>query len=91
MRFFLKETPELKMPDEMRALVLALIISSLLPRLANAHAGLVSPVSRNSMDRNLPAFAGGRSPNTPCTCANGLQNRHRFDDESSTCWYNKNK
>ena len=72
----------------MRVLVLGLAISSLLPQHANAHAGLVSPVSRNSMDRNLPAFAGGKSPDTPCTCANGLQNRH-FDylDESSMCWY----
>ena len=38
-----------------------------------AHAGMISPVSRNSIDRTLPAFLGGKSPVTPCTCANGLE------------------
>ena len=36
------------------------------------HAAMYSPVPRNSNDRDLPEFLGGRSPRCPCTCDNGL-------------------
>ena len=39
---------------------------------AQAHAGLYIPTARNAEDRDLPMFSGGKSPSTPCTCANGL-------------------
>jgi len=39
---------------------------------AYGHASLYSPVPRNSADRDLPQFAGGKSPSEPCTCENGL-------------------
>ena len=43
----------------------------LLPAVAG-HAALYSPVPRNSNDRALPQFAGGKAPVCPCTCDNGL-------------------
>ena len=43
-----------------------------LAALAAGHASMMIPTSRNAMDRVLPEFAGGASPMTPCTCANGL-------------------
>ena len=42
---------------------------------AAAWAGaLFIPSPRNSQDRDLPQFKGGRSPATPCTCTNGNGN-----------------
>jgi len=36
------------------------------------HGGLFIPTARNANDRDLPAFTGGKSPDTPCTCAQRL-------------------
>jgi hypothetical protein len=54
---------------------------------------MISPVSRNSIDRTLPAFRGGKSPQTPCTCANGLEKEFPgllsvvvLTESSSSCW-----
>eukprot|EP00656_Telonema_subtile_P045546 TRINITY_DN517_c0_g1_i2.p1 TRINITY_DN517_c0_g1~~TRINITY_DN517_c0_g1_i2.p1 ORF type:complete len:424 (-),score=67.35 TRINITY_DN517_c0_g1_i2:222-1493(-) len=33
------------------------------------HAAMIIPTTRNAMDRNLPAFSGGKSGSCPCTCA----------------------
>jgi len=40
------------------------------------HGAMVSPTTRNAIERNLPDFQNGRSPDTPCTCANGLDKPH---------------
>jgi hypothetical protein len=68
---------------------LLLIFMLLLPCI-NAHAGMVFPTSRNSIDRSLPDFEGGKSPNTPCTCANGYENEYPATNSTSladsTCW-----
>ena len=53
----------------MAKFVLALFASA---PLVSGHAALYSPVPRNSNDRDLPQFAGGKSPKCPCTCDNGL-------------------
>lgn len=42
---------------------------------AVAHIALFVPSPRNAIDRFLPDFVGGKSPDTPCTCANGLQGK----------------
>lgn len=36
------------------------------------HASMMLPVPRNANDQGLPQFSGGKSPQTPCTCANGI-------------------
>lgn len=33
----------------------------------DGHGGLFIPAARNADDRDLPQFAGGKSPDTPCT------------------------
>ena len=61
---------------------------------ANAHTMMTYPTSRNAMDRHLPAFDGGKSPATPCTCSNGYEKVHPFnataapavDAPSGSCW-----
>eukprot|EP00036_Acanthoecidae_sp_10tr_P012007 CAMPEP_0182917744 /NCGR_PEP_ID=MMETSP0105_2-20130417/1687_1 /TAXON_ID=81532 ORGANISM="Acanthoeca-like sp., Strain 10tr" /NCGR_SAMPLE_ID=MMETSP0105_2 /ASSEMBLY_ACC=CAM_ASM_000205 /LENGTH=475 /DNA_ID=CAMNT_0025054763 /DNA_START=27 /DNA_END=1454 /DNA_ORIENTATION=+ len=52
------------------------------------HAAMISPVSRNAIDRSLPQFTGGKSPDTPCTCANGFPTVHppRPTVGSAQCW-----
>mmetsp|Transcript_39930 Transcript_39930/g.71823 ORF Transcript_39930/g.71823 Transcript_39930/m.71823 type:complete len:393 (-) Transcript_39930:125-1303(-) len=50
----------------MHAIVLALCAG-----VVAGHGALFMPRPRNSEDMNLPQFAGGKSPQTPCTCANG--------------------
>ena len=50
--------------------MVSLIIS--LHHIAVEHANLVTPVPRNSNDRDYPQWKNGSSPNTPCTCANGI-------------------
>ena len=35
------------------------------------HGALYIPTPRNAMDRELPDFAGGKSPSEACTCNNG--------------------
>eukprot|EP00039_Didymoeca_costata_P018793 m.334995 g.334995 ORF g.334995 m.334995 type:complete len:409 (-) comp17490_c0_seq1:105-1331(-) len=44
-------------------------------QLVNGHAAMVIPHTRNSEDSSLPEFQGGKSPDTPCTCANGVGNQ----------------
>lgn len=58
---------------KMRALCLGLFVAAL-PELVVAHGALVSPPSRNAVDRFLPAFRDGQSPQTPCTCPIGFRN-----------------
>ena len=58
------------------------------------HAGMVSPTSRNSNDRFLPDFQGGKSPDTPCTCANGYDKQYPSNGTAATttagtCWTDK--
>eukprot|EP01048_Picozoa_sp_COSAG05_P032394 COSAG05_NODE_12389_length_470_cov_0.606469_1_plen_127_part_01 len=58
---------------------------------AHAHAGLFIPPARNADDRFLPAFQDGKSPDTPCTCANGLPTvsppKHAEESvEVGACW-----
>eukprot|EP00911_Craspedida_sp_UC1_P002862 UC1_evm2s2095 len=36
-----------------------------------SHGALFIPTPRNAADKDLPAFAGGRSPSKACTCDNG--------------------
>ena len=62
----------------MAKFVLALSASA---PLVSGHAALYSPVPRNSNDRDLPQFAGGKSPKCPCTCDNGLGGKGGGDDE----------
>ena len=41
--------------------------------LVSAHSSLIIPPSRNALiDAGNPKFSGGKSPTTPCTCANGV-------------------
>lgn len=40
------------------------------------HGAMVSPTSRNAIERTLPDYQDGRSQSTPCTCANGYENQH---------------
>eukprot|EP00729_Bicosta_minor_P019178 gene19178-3946_t len=47
---------------------------------ALGHGAMVSPTTRNAIERSLPDFSNGRSPVTPCTCANGLEKPH-FEEE----------
>ena len=57
------------------SLTLAAIAGSALWTAACAHSSLLIPTSRNALiDKGLAEFAGGKSPTTPCTCANGLGN-----------------
>lgn len=68
----------------LRACVLALSLAC-----TGAHTALVSPVSRNAMDRSLPQFAGGKAPAVPCTCANGYEKEHPAmpaGSASGACW-----
>ena len=48
------------------------VVFTTLAATAHAHAGVFIPPARNADDRFLPAFQNGKSPATPCTCANGL-------------------
>ena len=61
-----------------------------LPWIVSSHTALVWPVSRNAMDRHLPQFEGGKSPDTPCTCSNGYENEYpahqRTTVSSGACW-----
>lgn len=41
---------------------------------ASDAGALFVPSPRNSQDKDLPQFKGGRSPATPCTCTNGNGN-----------------
>ena len=45
------------------ALVLAV------PAMVAGHAAMITPEARNSRDRNLPDFAGGKASLTSCNCA----------------------
>merc|ERR1712216_72800 len=47
----------------------AVILASCLAACVWGHAAMIIPTTRNSMDRVLPAFAGGKSVATTCTCA----------------------
>lgn len=49
------------------------------------HAALVSPPSRNAVDRFLPAFHDGMSPQTPCTCPNKFVRNVTGDHGSLPC------
>lgn len=40
----------------------------------SSHGNLFIPSPRNAVERFLPEFFNGKSPETPCTCANGLGN-----------------
>ena len=42
--------------------------------LVAGHGALYIPTPRNSIDRMLPEFRGGRSPMEACTCNNGNGN-----------------
>ena len=37
---------------------------------ATSHGAVISPPTRNAVDRFLPAFAGGKSPSDSCNCGN---------------------
>lgn len=56
------------------------------------HTALFSPTPRNSVDRFLPQFEHGQSPDTPCTCANGLPSVAPYKPPPTTdagqgrCW-----
>lgn len=47
------------------------------------HASMVTPVPRNSNDRDIMPWKEGGSPATPCTCANGIGGSQ--DAEKSGC------
>lgn len=51
--------------------VLAAASAVLLPACVSGHAALFIPSPRNANDRVLAEFENGKSPQTPCTCANG--------------------
>eukprot|EP00756_Hemistasia_phaeocysticola_P046860 Hpha_TRINITY_DN206_c0_g1::TRINITY_DN206_c0_g1_i1::g.83750::m.83750 len=55
----------------MRSTAAALLLACAV-RETDAHASLIIPTPRNAVDRSLPAFRDGRSPETPCTCSNGV-------------------
>jgi hypothetical protein len=61
----------------MRAVVLTLIGAAEVA----GHASLVTPVPRNSNDRDLAPWANGSSPLTPCTCANGWGGGHQAETD----------
>lgn len=50
--------------------LLPVFLQLLLPSCGDAHGSLVFPASRNAVDRFLPPFLNGQSPQTPCTCPN---------------------
>jgi len=52
---------------------------------ASGHGGLVTPPSRNAVDRFLPPFRHGQSPQTPCTCPNSGKRDHNGDHGSLPC------
>ena len=52
-------------------LVAAALSIVVAPSLVSGHGALMIPPPRNAVDRFLPQFQRGASPNTPCTCANG--------------------
>jgi len=60
-----------KKSSSARAIMRSTITLALLPGVLG-HAALYSPVPRNSNDRDLPQFSGGKAPVCPCTCDNGL-------------------
>jgi hypothetical protein len=51
----------------------------------DAHGMLVYPPSRNALDRFLPPFLHGQSPQTPCTCPNARTRDHDGDHGSLPC------
>ena len=55
-------------------------LAVLSPALVAGHAALFIPAPRNAQDANLPAFAGGKSPDTPCTCSNGFGGKNASRD-----------
>ena len=48
-------------------MTLSFVLLALGPATAHAHGALYSPVPRNAADKDLPQFAGGRAPESPCT------------------------
>ena len=54
-------------------------------RVAHGHGALVTPPSRNAVDRFLPEFLNGQSPQTPCTCPNRWGRNHTGDHGSLPC------
>ena len=55
--------------------LVVLVATTALSQLASdvsAHGAIFIPSPRNAVDRVLPTFVNGKSPNTPCTCANGV-------------------
>lgn len=49
------------------------------------HGMLVSPPARNAVDRFLPQFLAGQSPQTPCTCPNANSRDAGGDHGSKPC------
>lgn len=55
--------------------LVVLVATTALSQLASdvsAHGAIFIPSPRNAVDRVLPTFVNGKSPDTPCTCANGV-------------------
>ena len=44
------------------------LLLTTLPAVALGHGALVTPPSRNALDRFLPAFTHGKVPSTSCSC-----------------------
>ena len=57
----------------------------LLPAPTRGHGMLVTPPSRNAVDRYLPRFLNGQSPQTPCTCPNAGHRNASGDHGSLPC------
>jgi hypothetical protein len=53
--------------------------------IVNGHGSLVSPPARNAVDRFLPQFLKGQSPQTPCTCPNAFHRNASGDHGSLPC------
>merc|ERR1712196_344313 len=62
-----------------------LFLLLLLAAEAAAHGALVTPPSRNAVDRFLPEFQNGQSPQTPCTCPNRYPRNATGDHGSVPC------
>lgn len=44
------------------------LLLATLPSVVLGHGALVTPASRNALDRFLPAFHNGKVPSTSCSC-----------------------
>ena len=64
----------------MRLVALAALVGT-----ARGHGMLVSPPARNAIDRFLPQFLHGQSPQTPCTCPNAEKRDKGGDHGSEPC------